>query len=212
MPFPGFTINSEMLPQYVIVLQGEDVQIKQRCKDTPADRIAANPHLQEAHLDRRLKVYRDQNVHDSGASVQCFFAKAITSQTGLAAIENVKTVNVFLGEQESEMLSDIQGFIERNGKPCCLNLITDRDNKFLKDLEKKAASTEAAAAEGGEQPAATSKEEPEDELAKIIKAEEEEAQKKEAWMKHKATRDAEEEAKRQQKEIQELAKLELVRQ
>lgn len=105
----------------------------------------------------------------------------------------MKTVNVFLGEPEADMLADIQGFIERNGKPCCLNLITDRDNKFLKELEKKAS--EQVAAEGGDHPP-TQKEEPEDELEKIIKAEEEEAQKKEAWLKHKAARDVEEEAKR----------------
>ena len=31
----------------------------------------------------------------------------------------------------------LQEFIEQNGKPCCLNLITDRDLKFLKQIEKK---------------------------------------------------------------------------
>lgn len=36
------------------------------------------------------------------------------------------------------MLSHMQQFIETKGKPCCLNLITDRDNKFLADLERQA--------------------------------------------------------------------------
>jgi hypothetical protein len=35
-------------------------------------------------------------------------------------------------------MAELQEFIERNGKPCCLNLITDADTKFLKSLEKKA--------------------------------------------------------------------------
>ena len=34
-------------------------------------------------------------------------------------------------------MGELQEFIERNGKPCCLNLITEADTKFLKSLEKK---------------------------------------------------------------------------
>ena len=26
--------------------------------------------------------------------------------------------------------------LEQNGKPCCLNLITDADNRFLRNIEK----------------------------------------------------------------------------
>lgn len=28
--------------------------------------------------------------------------------------------------------------LEQNGKPCCLNLITDNDNRFLKNIERLA--------------------------------------------------------------------------
>ncbi len=67
-PFPGYQIDAEILPQYVIVLQGEDAQLKQRVKDMPPEKTA-NTHYTEAQMDRRLKLYRDANVHDSGASV-----------------------------------------------------------------------------------------------------------------------------------------------
>ena len=35
---------------------------------------------------------------------------------------------------EAEILNTIQEFCEQNGKPCCINLITDADIKFLKSL------------------------------------------------------------------------------
>jgi hypothetical protein len=74
-------------------------------------------------MDRRLKVYREQNIHESGNSVQCFFKKIIGE-------ENVKVINGLLPEAENQ--TKLQEFIERNGKPCCLNLITDKDIRFLK--------------------------------------------------------------------------------
>lgn len=49
----------------------------------------------------------------------------------------MKVVNAF-AEQDAALLTEIQAFIERNGKPCCLNLITERDNRFLSNLEKQA--------------------------------------------------------------------------
>lgn len=71
------------------------------------------------------------------------------------------------------MLADLQAFIERNGKPCCLNLITERDNKFLKNLEK---SKEGKAHEGdGEEGV----KEEDDEIAEIMKREEEQNKLKE---------------------------------
>lgn len=96
-----------------------------------------NTHFNEAQMDRRLKLYRDANVHESGNSVQCFFTKALASLNPDASIlENVKVVNSFSGG-DLEILAELQDFIERNGKPCCLNLITERDTKFLKNLEKQ---------------------------------------------------------------------------
>ena len=114
------------------------------------------------------------------------------------------------GESEADILRDIQAFIEVNGKPCCLNLITDRDNKFLRNLEKQAKQAEAVPNEGeGEHTAPV---EEEDELAAIVRAEEEANHQREIARKEKAIKDAEEEEKRKAKEIQDLAKMELIKQ
>jgi hypothetical protein len=63
--FPGFTISSEILPQYVIILNAEDAALKLRVKDLPVDKTA-NTHFTDANMDRRLKIYRDANAADSG--------------------------------------------------------------------------------------------------------------------------------------------------
>ena len=92
-PFPGHTINTEILPQYVIILNGDDAALKQRVKDLPVDKTA-NSHFTEVHMDRRLKIYREANQADSGHTVQDFFAKALSKLNGDIPIsENVKTVH-----------------------------------------------------------------------------------------------------------------------
>ena len=63
-PFPGFTINTEILPQYVIFFNADDAALKQRVKDLPMDKTT-NTHFTEAHMDRRLKIYRDSNPADN---------------------------------------------------------------------------------------------------------------------------------------------------
>lgn len=127
-PFPGYTVNEDIIPQYAIVLQGDDAPLKLRIKEhIPADKITET-HYTDQHMDRRLKAYREQNVAESGNSVQCFFNKIIGRH-------NVITVHAM--EDKEKNFAHIQEFIEQNGKPCCLNLITDRDLKFLKQLEKK---------------------------------------------------------------------------
>jgi ribosomal 50S subunit-associated protein YjgA (DUF615 family) len=35
-------------------------------------------------------------------------------------------------------LEKMRQLLEQNGKPCCLNLITDADNKFLRNIERQA--------------------------------------------------------------------------
>ena len=78
MPFPGYKINEEILPQFVIILQGEDPQLKQRVKDLPPEKII-NTHFTDVHMDRRLKIYRDSNLAGSDQDIISFFTKAITS-------------------------------------------------------------------------------------------------------------------------------------
>jgi adenylate kinase family enzyme len=64
-PFPGYKINTEILPQYVVIFSADDGALKQRVKDLPVDKIA-NTHFTEAHMDLILKLYRDANPVDSG--------------------------------------------------------------------------------------------------------------------------------------------------
>lgn len=72
----------------------------------PPEKVV-DTHYTEPQMDRRLKVYREQNVHDSGASVQCFFAKAIeASNNGNTVSDNIKLVNSF-NENEQEVLRDL---------------------------------------------------------------------------------------------------------
>lgn len=156
---------------------------------------SANTHFTADHMDRRLKIYRDSNVHDSGSSVQCFFTKAIQSTNKGANIsENVKVISSFAGS-DSELLADLQEFIERNGKPCCLNLITERDNKFLKNLEK---SKEGKAREGdGEEGV----KEEDDEIAEIMKREDEQNKLKEDDAREQKAKDIDEAQKKKAKDI-----------
>jgi adenylate kinase len=132
-PFPGYTINNEILPQYVIIFTADDGALKQRVKDLPVDKTT-NTHFTEAHMDRRLKLYREGNLE--GHTVQDFFFKALSKLNGdLPISENVKQMHA-ISSSDMEQLVEIQEFIEKQGKPCCLNLITERDNKFLRAIEK----------------------------------------------------------------------------
>jgi hypothetical protein len=95
--------------------------------------------------------------------------------------ENFKNINAF-SASEPEIFGELQDFIEKNGKPCCLNLITDKDNKFLKNLTK--AHQAPATHEGGEHHDGAADEHKEsavdedDELAIIMKNEEEDNRKR----------------------------------
>jgi hypothetical protein len=98
-------------------------------------------------MDRRLKLYRDANPAESGNAVQDFFAKALSKLNGEIPIsENVKSVHA-ISSSDMEQLVDIQEFIEKRGKPCCLNLITEKDNKFLRALEKQQKAADKPADE-----------------------------------------------------------------
>ena len=73
-PYPGFEINNEIVPQYVIVFQGDDAYLKQRVKELPPEKTL-DTHYNDQGMDRRLKLYREQNQNEH--SVQDFFAKFI---------------------------------------------------------------------------------------------------------------------------------------
>lgn len=98
----------------------------------PAEKTEGTHYKDEKDMDRRLKLYREHNSQPDNA-VHDFFARFIDK-------DNIKTVES--AKEEPKIMASLQKFIEKNGKPCCLNLITDKDIKFLKQLEKKAAEGE----------------------------------------------------------------------
>lgn len=93
---------------------------------------------------RRLKEYHARNVEDSGSTVKDFF-------TGAIGYQNVLVVDAM--SEDKDQLLKMKEIIEQKGKPCCINMISDKDKKFLADLDKtkrreaRAKAREAAAAE-----------------------------------------------------------------
>eukprot|EP00347_Sterkiella_histriomuscorum_P003365 403364574 len=129
-PFPGYDIKMNLLPDYIIQLTGEDFYLKQRIKETlPADKIQ-DTHYTDQHMDRRLKIYREQNsdVNPNQLSVQGFFKKVLPLN---------KQITLNCMDQEVSLKEEITAFIEKDGKPCCLNLINDQDIKLIKRIEHK---------------------------------------------------------------------------
>lgn len=82
-PFPGFKVNQRIIPQYCIVLEGEDAILKQRVKELPAEKTEGT-HYNEKDMDRRLKVYREANPLDSDQCEKDFFRLTIGEKNMLA--------------------------------------------------------------------------------------------------------------------------------
>ena len=74
---------------------------------------------------RRLKEYRARNIEDSRETVKEFFTEHIGYQ-------NILFVDV--GLPEKEKISKMEEIIEQKGKPCCINMISNDDKKFLLNL------------------------------------------------------------------------------
>ena len=174
-------------------------------------------------MQRRLKDYRARNVEDSGETLKDFFNEII-------GYENVLPVDALLPEvDQMQKMSEI---IEQKGKPCCINMISDDDRKYLANLEKMAqkearakaraeaaqaaaeqeASGEPVEGEEAEKPQELQESEEEvDEVTLMIQKEEQEnaekAKKDEVMKKQKAS----EEATRKVKEEREALKLEKLR-
>ena len=108
----------------------------QRAKDLPPAQTT-DTHLNEAGMARRLKDYRTRNADDSGETVKDFFTDAIGHG-------NVLVIDAM--SPEAEQLSKMQEIIESKGKPCCINMISDDDKKFLDNLKRIAAKDARAKA------------------------------------------------------------------
>ena len=119
-------LNEKIVPQYAIALDAEDAALTQRAKDL-APEARDGTHLDDAGMVRRLKEYRARNTEES--SVKDFFTQAIGYQNVLVVDSTAPT---------EEQLGKMREIIEQKGKPCCINMITGEDNKFLLGLKKQA--------------------------------------------------------------------------
>ena len=137
-------LNEKIIPQYTIALEADDAALTQRAKDLPPAQTA-DTHHNETGMVRRLKDYRGRNVEDSGETVRDFFTWAI----GPA---NVLTIDAMT--PEAEQILKMQEIIEQKGKPCCINMITDSDKKFMEGLKKAAAKIARAEARAAAKAAA----------------------------------------------------------
>ncbi|CDW80676.1 dpy-30 motif family protein [Stylonychia lemnae] len=127
-PFPGFDVKINHLPQYIIILEGDDVQLKSRIKQIiPADQLNST-HYNDQGMDRRLKLYRDSTNEATGNTLISFFSK-------LLPLDRIRRLNCF--DLEDSLTNEMSKLIEKDGKPCCLNLINEKDLQYLKRKEKK---------------------------------------------------------------------------
>lgn len=129
-------LDDKIVPQYAISFEADDALLSARTKELPPEKIEGTHH-NEAGMARRLKEYRTRNVDDSGETVRDFFTEIIGYQ-------NVLSVDA--SQPEPQQLAKMQEVIEQKGKPCCINMISDDDRKFLANLEKAAAKEARAKA------------------------------------------------------------------
>ena len=121
--------NEKIIPQYCISLEADDAILMQRAKEIPQG-LMEGTHFNDAGMIRSCKEYRSINTEDSGTTVKDFITEAI-------GYPNVLVVNASI--PNGEQITKMQEIIEQKGKPCCINMITQDDKKFLANLEKLAA-------------------------------------------------------------------------
>ena len=114
-------LNERILPQYTIVLEADDAHLTQKMKDMPAEKIEGT-HWNDAGMARRLKDYRAKNPEGSGETIQDLF-------TELLGYPAVLVVDATI--PEADQIGKMEELIEQKGKPCCINMISDDDRKFL---------------------------------------------------------------------------------
>ena len=101
-------------------------------KGLPSEQIEGT-NKSAAELKRRLAIYRETNSNiESESHIHHIFTQLIGEENCMLLDNPEITAN------QDKTLSMMQAKLEQNGKPCCLNLITDNDNKFLKNIERLA--------------------------------------------------------------------------
>jgi hypothetical protein len=94
----------------------------------PAEARSANQT--EAKVLSRLKIFRENNgTQTDEKHLLAYFKKLIGKDSCMVKLAHA-------GSDEAKELKEMQEFLEQNGKPCCVNLITENDSKFLNDLKK----------------------------------------------------------------------------
>ena len=149
--FPGYTISEKILPQYTVIFEADNDFLKQKMKDLPPEATEGTNKSADA-MNRRLGVYREMNSSvDADTHIHNFFSKLIGDENCML-LDNTEVT----ADQE-KTANLMRAKLEQNGKPCCLNLITENDNRFLKNIEKmarrearEAELAKSQAADGGE--------------------------------------------------------------
>jgi adenylate kinase len=127
-PFKGYDLDTTFLPQYVINLMADDEFLRQKMKEMPEEKKAGT-HYTDDQMVRRLKAFREHNQEESGSQTIDFFVSACGEDKVLQ--EQVTDI------ENEKFIVDLKQFIEQGGKPCCLNLVTEEDSKFLRRWERE---------------------------------------------------------------------------
>ena len=148
-------------------MEAEDAHLVQKMKDL-GEKVA-DTNKSDANMGRRLKEYHANNP--DGETVKDLF-------TDLLGYNNVLPIDATIPAEDQQV--KMQEIIEQKGKPCCINMISEEDRKFLANLDRLAAKearakarAEAAikAAEAAE--GASNEEPPADAVAEAVESEEE---------------------------------------
>lgn len=141
----GFCINEKTVPQYVVMFEAEDAYLKAKAKEIGALAVGQRQeNHSEAQTEKRMKLYREANPSAQDPKHQlAFFQSVIGEPACMLRMVQAPADEKTPQQVEAETLQEIQEFCEQNGKPCCINLITEADVKFLKSLEAPAAKLPA---------------------------------------------------------------------
>lgn len=127
-----YETNQKIVPQYAIHFEAEDPFLLTKAKELPHN-VIDGTHWNDQGMHRRIKEYRAKN--NDASNVQDFVR-------GLIGPANVLAVDATKPEQDQ--LVSMQEIIEQKGKPCCINMISDSDKKYLGDLAKAALKVKRA--------------------------------------------------------------------
>lgn len=122
------------MPQFAIHFEAEDKFLVDRAKDLPAS-VVEGTHWNDQGMNRRIKEYRAKN--NDANNVQDFMRNLIGPANVLA---------VDVSKPEDDQLLSMKEIIEQKGKPCCINMISDSDRKYLDGLDKAAKKAAKAKA------------------------------------------------------------------